>query len=48
MVKFRSMVRDAEQIKRELREQNGAEGGLFKISDDPRITRVGWLLRQTS
>ncbi len=48
MVKFRSMVRDAEQIKRKLREQNEAEGGLFKISDDPRITRVGRLLRQTS
>jgi exopolysaccharide biosynthesis polyprenyl glycosylphosphotransferase len=48
MVKLRSMVRDAEQIKSELREQNEAEGGLFKISDDPRITRVGRLFRQTS
>lgn len=48
IVKFRSMVRDAEQIKRQLCERNEAEGGLFKISDDPRITRVGRLLRQTS
>jgi exopolysaccharide biosynthesis polyprenyl glycosylphosphotransferase len=48
MFKFRSMVRDAERSKADLRERNEAEGGLFKISDDPRITRVGRLLRRTS
>jgi exopolysaccharide biosynthesis polyprenyl glycosylphosphotransferase len=48
MLKFRSMVTDAEHIKRELHERNEAEGGLFKITDDPRITRVGRFLRPTS
>jgi exopolysaccharide biosynthesis polyprenyl glycosylphosphotransferase len=48
MIKFRSMVRDAERIKEELQQLNEAEGGLFKITDDPRITRVGRLLRRTS
>jgi exopolysaccharide biosynthesis polyprenyl glycosylphosphotransferase len=48
MYKFRSMVPNAEQIKHDLDERNEAEGGLFKISDDPRITRVGGFLRHTS
>jgi exopolysaccharide biosynthesis polyprenyl glycosylphosphotransferase len=48
MIKFRSMVENADQIKAELRARNEAEGGLFKISDDPRITRVGRFLRQAS
>jgi len=48
MNKFRSMVPHAEQIKDQLREHNEAEGGLFKITDDPRITRVGRFLRRTS
>ncbi len=48
MLKFRSMVRNAEEIKSVLRDQNEAEGGLFKIADDPRITRVGGFLRKTS
>jgi exopolysaccharide biosynthesis polyprenyl glycosylphosphotransferase len=48
MVKFRSMVPDAEQIKDRLRVQNEVQGGLFKITDDPRITRVGRLLRKSS
>lgn len=47
MFKFRSMVKDADRVKDELREQNEAVG-LFKIEDDPRITRVGRLLRRTS
>jgi exopolysaccharide biosynthesis polyprenyl glycosylphosphotransferase len=47
MFKFRSMVQDAESAKDELREHNEADG-LFKIEDDPRITRVGGLLRKTS
>jgi lipopolysaccharide/colanic/teichoic acid biosynthesis glycosyltransferase len=48
MLKFRSMVKDAETIKSELRDRNEARGGLFKITDDPRITRVGRFLRRTS
>ena len=48
MLKFRSMVEDADAIKEALRERNEAEGGLFKITDDPRITRVGRFLRRTS
>lgn len=48
MLKFRSMVRNADQIKAHLQERNEAGGGLFKISDDPRITRVGRLLRKSS
>ena len=43
MLKFRSMVKDADAIKSELRDRNEVEGGLFKITDDPRITRVGQL-----
>jgi exopolysaccharide biosynthesis polyprenyl glycosylphosphotransferase len=48
MRKFRSMVKDADAIKGQLRDRNEAEGGLFKITDDPRITRVGRFLRRTS
>jgi exopolysaccharide biosynthesis polyprenyl glycosylphosphotransferase len=48
MLKFRSMVRNADEIKSQLRERNEAGGGLFKISDDPRITRVGRFLRRSS
>jgi exopolysaccharide biosynthesis polyprenyl glycosylphosphotransferase len=48
MIKFRSMVRDADRVKEQLRQRNEAEGGLFKITDDPRMTRVGRLLRPAS
>jgi exopolysaccharide biosynthesis polyprenyl glycosylphosphotransferase len=48
MLKFRTMVDGAEAQKDALRERNEAGGGLFKIEDDPRITRVGGLLRRTS
>jgi exopolysaccharide biosynthesis polyprenyl glycosylphosphotransferase len=48
MYKFRSMVHDAEQRRAELESLNVAEGHIFKIKDDPRITRVGRLLRRTS
>jgi exopolysaccharide biosynthesis polyprenyl glycosylphosphotransferase len=47
LLKFRSMVVGADQQKDELRDLNEADG-LFKISDDPRITRVGRVLRSTS
>jgi exopolysaccharide biosynthesis polyprenyl glycosylphosphotransferase len=47
MFKFRTMVLDAEARKAELRSRNQAEG-LFKLVDDPRVTRVGRFLRRTS
>lgn len=48
MVKFRSMVRDADRLVIDLRERNMTDGLLFKIHRDPRVTRVGRLLRRTS
>lgn len=48
MLKFRTMVVNAEELKATLVEQNEASGPLFKMVDDPRITRVGRLLRRTS
>ena len=46
--KFRSMYRDAEERKKELEAQNEMSGPMFKIGNDPRITRVGAFLRRTS
>jgi exopolysaccharide biosynthesis polyprenyl glycosylphosphotransferase len=46
MLKFRTMVDGADETKEELQGLNEADG-LFKITDDPRLTRVGRLLRQT-
>ena len=46
--KFRTMVPDAEALKEALRDRNEAKDGLFKIAEDPRITRVGKLLRKSS
>ena len=48
ILKFRSMMADAEGRKDELRSINEAGDGLFKIAADPRITRVGRFLRATS
>lgn len=48
MWKFRSMVVDAESLVDELRGRNEAEGLLFKLKDDPRVTRVGRFLRRVS
>jgi exopolysaccharide biosynthesis polyprenyl glycosylphosphotransferase len=45
MLKFRTMVPDAEAMKESLRDRNEAKEGLFKIAKDPRVTRVGRLLR---
>lgn len=45
--KFRSMYVDAESRLEELLEQNEMEGPAFKIKDDPRITRLGKVLRKT-
>lgn len=48
MYKFRSMVVGAEEQKLYLQDQNEADGPIFKIKDDPRLTRVGRVLRHTS
>ncbi|MGB8348318.1 MAG: sugar transferase [Ktedonobacteraceae bacterium] len=48
MYKFRSMYKNAEQMQSVLWEQNEAQGPMFKIKDDPRVTHVGKFLRRTS
>jgi len=48
MLKFRTMVPDAEALKDGLRDRNEAKDGLFKIREDPRVTRVGRLLRRSA
>lgn len=48
MYKLRSMYADAEERKKELMEQNEMNGLMFKVSDDPRITKVGKFIRKTS
>jgi exopolysaccharide biosynthesis polyprenyl glycosylphosphotransferase len=48
MLKFRTMVPDAEALKDSLRDRNEAKEGLFKIAADPRVTRVGRLLRASA
>jgi exopolysaccharide biosynthesis polyprenyl glycosylphosphotransferase len=48
MFKFRTMVCDAEARQAELEHLNEASGPVFKIRDDPRVTRVGRVLRRTS
>lgn len=48
MLKFRTMVPDAEALKDGLRDRNEAKDGLFKIAEDPRVTRVGRLLRRSA
>jgi exopolysaccharide biosynthesis polyprenyl glycosylphosphotransferase len=48
IVKFRSMVVDADKEKDRLRALNEVGDGMFKISRDPRVTRVGGFLRRTS
>nr|MCR5094033.1 sugar transferase [Lachnospiraceae bacterium] len=46
--KFRSMYRDAEERKKELEARNEMQGPIFKMENDPRITKVGSFLRKTS
>jgi lipopolysaccharide/colanic/teichoic acid biosynthesis glycosyltransferase len=48
MLKFRTMVPGADAMKEALRTHNEARGGLFKIADDPRVTRVGRWLRRSA
>jgi exopolysaccharide biosynthesis polyprenyl glycosylphosphotransferase len=46
--KFRSMYKDAEERKKELMEKNEMQGLMFKMTDDPRITKIGKFIRKTS
>lgn len=48
MLKLRSMVNNAEQLQDRLRDANEVDGPMFKMERDPRITRVGAILRKTS
>ncbi|HSZ14191.1 MAG TPA: sugar transferase [Solirubrobacteraceae bacterium] len=48
ILKFRTMVKDAESLKDSLRDRNEAQDGMFKIRQDPRVTRVGRILRKTA
>ena len=48
MYKFRSMVTNAEQLKQELAALNEMSGPVFKITNDPRVTKIGRFLRKTS
>jgi lipopolysaccharide/colanic/teichoic acid biosynthesis glycosyltransferase len=48
MYKFRSMVHNAEDLLDNLISSNEIEGHMFKMKDDPRITRVGKIIRKTS
>ena len=48
LYKFRSMYQGAEEKLEELRDQSEVDGPIFKMKDDPRVTRVGRILRRTS
>jgi lipopolysaccharide/colanic/teichoic acid biosynthesis glycosyltransferase len=47
-LKFRTMVADADKLQQDLEDKNERDGILFKISNDPRVTRVGAWLRKYS
>lgn len=48
MYKFRSMYADADERLEELLDQNEVEGAMFKMHDDPRVTRIGRFIRRHS
>lgn len=48
MYKFRSMVTNAEDLLKELKNKNEMSGPMFKIKQDPRVTRIGKFIRKTS
>ncbi|MEC3856818.1 sugar transferase [Bacillus sp. WOD8 KX774193] len=48
MYKFRSMVADAEEKLKDLLQYNEVSGAMFKIKEDPRITKIGKIIRKTS
>jgi len=47
-LKFRTMVKNAEELKKDITELNEMDGPVFKIKNDPRITKIGRFLRKTS
>ena len=48
MYKFRSMVTNAEELLHKLKDKNEMTGPMFKMKNDPRVTRIGRFLRRTS
>ncbi|OVE67774.1 multidrug MFS transporter [Clostridium diolis] len=48
MYKFRSMVVNAEELKDKLRAKNEMNGPMFKMKEDPRVTKIGRFIRKTS
>lgn len=48
MYKFRSMVANAEELKEKLAAKNEMNGPMFKIKEDPRVTKIGKFIRKTS
>lgn len=48
MIKFRSMVNGADRMQTQVEHLNEAAGPIFKVANDPRITRLGWWLRRSS
>lgn len=47
LYKFRTMIENAEILRKELEDENEVDGPVFKIKDDPRVTKVGQFLRRT-
>lgn len=47
LYKFRTMIADAERLKKDLEAENQMDGPVFKIKDDPRVTSIGKFLRKT-
>jgi exopolysaccharide biosynthesis polyprenyl glycosylphosphotransferase len=47
LYKFRTMIVDAEKLKQQLEAENEADGPVFKIKDDPRVTNIGKFLRKS-
>ena len=48
MVKFRSMTKDADKLKAAMESENERSGPLFKVTKDPRVTKIGKIVRETS
>ncbi|MEG7862608.1 sugar transferase [Bacillus mobilis] len=48
MYKFRSMVTDAEELLKDLLQHNEVSGAMFKMKEDPRVTKIGKFIRKTS
>lgn len=48
MWKFRSMIENAHELRSQMMAQNDADGPMFKIKDDPRVTKIGHFIREKS